>query len=397
MADLRPERDRSSNMVRPGIDVLCGTGRYDGLLRGRRLGLIVTASSVSGRLESTVDALHRRYGLTALFGPEHGVRGDVEAGSPVETYRDEATGLPVYSLYRKDSKRLTEEMLRDIDVMIYDIQDVGSRYYTYLYTMLYCMEDCARAGIPFVVLDRPDPLGGETVEGNILEEEYRSFVGDYPLCMRYGLTPGELAAMFHDSLDKKASLTVVPCEGWNRKMLWPHTGLPWAAPSPALTGFEGALLYSGTCLFEGTNLSEGRGTAAPFRWIGAPYLTRPERLARRLNEGGMEGILARPVYFTPQSGKHRDKLCGGVELHVTDAGNARPVATALALLYAVREEYPEDFAWCTPLPPATRPHIELLSGSGRLTGGTPLKELLEVYRRDEAVFREIKAEYHIYG
>lgn len=379
-----------------GIDVLCGTEKYDGLLKNRRIGLITSASAVNGRLEPAADALHRRFGLAALFGPEHGVRGDGEAGLPVDSGTDLRTGLPVYSLYRRESKRLTEEMLDAVDVMVYDIQDVGSRYYTYLYTMLYCMEDCARAGKPFIVLDRPDPLGGVVVEGNLLEEEYRSFVGDYPLCMRYGMTAGELAEMAADAMGIARWVTVVPCRGWSREMLWPDTGLVWAAPSPALTTFDGTLLYAGTCLFEGTNLSEGRGTAAPFRWIGAPYVRRPERLAEAVNRRDPEGIRARPVYFTPQAGKHSGRVCGGVELHVTEPRRARPVETALALLYAVREEYPGEFEWSTPLPPATRPHIELLSGSGALTGGAPLQSVLERYRLDEAAFREQKAEYHLY-
>lgn len=381
-------------MVGYGIDVLWDSGRYDALLRHRRIGLLTNPTGLDTGFRSTVDLLHRRFGLAALFGPEHGVRGDQAPGAQVGDSRDKATGLPVYSLYRRDSKRLTPEMLECFDVLVYDIQDVGSRYYTYLYSLLYALEDCARAGKPVVVLDRPNPLGGLAVEGNRVQPGYFSFVGGYPLCMRYGLTVGEFARMANRDLG--AQLTVVPCAGWRREMLWPDTGLPWVMPSPNLARFEAALLYAGTCLFEGTNLSEGRGTAAPFELIGAPYIDDPDALAAALNEKRLPGVRVRPQWFTPASGKHAGRLCGGVQLHVMDARTIRPVRTALELLYEVEKRWGGDFAWQTPLPPATRPHIELLGGDDRLYRKEPLASVLAQYAADEEAFAREKRAFHLY-
>ncbi|MEG1381179.1 MAG: DUF1343 domain-containing protein [Ruthenibacterium sp.] len=386
----------AAHRVKTGVEVLCATHQYDALLRGKRIGLITAPTGVDAQCISTIDLLHARFGLSALFSPEHGVRGNMDAGCSVDTYTDIATGLPVYSLYRKDSKRLTPLMLQSVDVMVYDIQDVGSRYFTFLYTLLYALQDCARAGIPFVVLDRPNPLGGVAVEGNLVRENCRSFVGDYPLCNRYGLTIGEFAFMVHAEQHLGASLTVVPCAGWKREMLWPQTQLLWIAPSPALTCFEAAFLYSGTCLFEGTNLSEGRGTAAPFRWIGAPYLQNPTALAKMLNEHGHAGIFFRPLFFTPLYGKHAGLLCGGVELHLTDARTAQPLRAALDLLYTVRQEAGDAFQWSTLLPPATRAHIDLIAGCDALSRGQSQQDFLTILEKDECAFRAHKKKYHLY-
>ena len=381
-------------MVGYGIDVLWESGRYDDLLKNRRVGLLTNPTGLDTRFRSTVDLLNSRFRLTALFGPEHGVRGDQAPGAEIATTRDRATGLPVYSLYRKDSKRLTEEMLDAFDVLVYDIQDVGSRYYTYIYSLLYALEDCARAGEPVVVLDRPNPLGGNVVEGNRVKPEYTSFVGGYPLCMRYGLTIGEFARMANQTLG--AQLTVVPCAGWRREMLWPDTGLLWVMPSPNLPRFEAALLYAGTCLFEGTNLSEGRGTAAPLELIGAPYIDDPAALAAAMNQKALPGVLFRPQWFTPSLQKNAGQLCGGVQLHVTDARSLRPVRTALELLYEVEKRWPQDFAWRTVLPPATQPHIKLLGGDDQLYRKVPLAEILEQYAAEEAAFAREKRASHLY-
>lgn len=382
--------------VKYGIEVLADTSFYDELLCSKRIGLITAPTGITSDFKSTIDILHRKYGLAALFSPEHGVRGNADAGEEISSYTDPATDVPVYSLYRKSSKRLSDEMLDAIDVMIYDIQDVGSRYYTFLYTMLYALEDCAKRGIPFVVLDRPNPLGGDIIEGNTVKSEYRSFVGDYSLCMRYGLTAGEFAIMANDELKLGAKLTVVPCEGWHRNMLWSDTQLVWIAPSPALTSPEAALLYSGTCLFEGTNLSEGRGTCSAFCCIGAPYITDAQSLADSLNAHGHEGLAFRAMYFTPLASKHKGKLCAGIQLHVKDASVAKCAHAALDLLYLIRQAYPQDFAFGTYLPPATRPHIELISGSALVPKGACISEVLQEYCEDEAAFLLRKQKYHIY-
>ena len=383
-------------MVGCGIDLLCESSAYDKQLKGRRVGLLTNPTGLDRRFRPTVDLLAARYDLTALFGPEHGVRGDLAPGAEVPDAADPATGLPVYSLYRPDSKRLTPEMLAAFDVLVYDMQDVGSRYYTYLYTLLYALEDCAAAGKPVVVLDRPDPLGGVQVEGNTVKPGYDSFVGGYPLCMRYGLTVGEFARMANETLRLGAELTVVPCPGWKREMLWPQTGLCWVPPSPNLPRFEAALLYSGTCLFEGTNLSEGRGTAAPLDTVGAPYIRDPAALAAAMNEKGLPGVRFRPLYFTPWLQKNAGQLCGGVQLHITDPEGLRPVRTALELLYEIEMRWPEAFAWRSVLPPATRPSIQLLGGSGELYERAPLAQVLAGYEADERAFAERKRAYHLY-
>ncbi len=383
-------------MVYYGIDMALKSRQYDEILKGRRIGLITNHTGLDSGFRSTIDSLNQQYRITALFAPEHGVRGDVAAGAIVENTVDPATGIPVYSLYRKDSKRLTDEMLLQVDIIVFDIQDVGSRYYTYLYTMLYAMESCAAAGIPFVVLDRPNPLGGDKVEGNIVHKDYLSFVGGFPLCMRYGLTIGEFAVMANETLNPRADLAVIRCSGWKRSMQWPDTGLPWVAPSPNLPSFNSALLYSGTCLFEGTNLSEGRGTTLPFELIGAPYITQPALLADDMNRKKLPGVLFRPAWFTPYASKHKGLLCGGLQIHITNRHDIRPVQVAITLLYEIRSKYGTDFSWCTPLPPAVRPHIELLAGDRKLTSDTPLDILFEEYRRDEEAFLVKKQAYHLY-
>lgn len=383
-------------MTKYGIDMVIRDHKYDTIFTGKKIGLITNPTGIDSDFYPTVDLLNERYGVQALFAPEHGVRGNIGAGEFVENTVDKATGIPVYSLYRKESKRLSDEMLSKVDIMVCDIQDVGSRYYTYLYTMLYAMESCADYGIPFVVLDRPNPLGGEIVEGNLLKKDYLSFVGGYPLCMRYGLTIGEFATMANTSLPKRTELIVVPCEGWKRNMLWPDTNLTWIMPSPGLPSFESALLYSGTCLFEGTNLSEGRGTALPFEIIGAPYIMDPSKLAADMNSKGLSGVRFRPVYFTPSASKHKGIMCGGVQIHIMDMHEIQPVRIALSLMYEIQEHWSEYFEWCTPLPPATRPHIELLGGDSLLMAHTPLNKLLLYYKQDEDAFAVEKKAYHLY-
>jgi len=379
-------------MIRNGIDCI---ENYAHLFEGRRIGLITSPTGLTANMTSTISILHERFGLAAMFSPEHGVRGDKHAGDLVDTYNDPITGVPVYSLYRGDSKRLTAEMLDAVDMVVYDIQDVGVRYYTFIYTMLYAMEDCSKAGKPFVVLDRLNPLDGVTVEGNILRPEYSSFVGNYPLAVRYGLTAGEVATMVNAVMGWNAELGVVRCEGWEREMLFPDTGRVWVPPSLGVPRFETALLYSGTCLFEGTNLSEGRGTTSPFEIVGAPFVNADE-LADAMNRKKLPGVLFRPVYFKPTFSKHKDELCAGVHAHVTDARALRPLETGVRLMYEMKRRY-EAFEFLPPYRENGRPFIDLLGGDNSYRDEAVDEEaLLERFREESRAFAERKKAYHLY-
>lgn len=372
--------------------------KYAPLLKGARVGLITSPTGRTSDYRSTIDVLRGVCDLCALFGPEHGVRGDCQAGAFVPQYTDGRSGLPVYSLYGKDSKRFSEEMLRTFDVLVYDIQDVGSRYYTFLSTLLYAVEDCAKAGKRVVVLDRPNPLGGEIVEGDVLDEALSSFVGCYPLTNRYALTAGEFARMVNAERKLGCDLEVVPCEGWRRNMMFPEWGGLWIMPSLNIPRFETALLYVGTCLVEGTNLSEGRGTADPFAVIGAPYITDGETLAADFNRIKLPGIVATPQFFEPTASKHQGKLCGGVHLHVTDAKKIRPLCAGVMLLDLIRDRYPDDFAFLPPYKPGGRPFISLLAGHRRFEQpGWTAEEILSDQAGREKEFARRKQLFHLYG
>ncbi|WP_189010985.1 exo-beta-N-acetylmuramidase NamZ family protein [Paenibacillus marchantiophytorum] len=379
-------------MILNGID---GIRQYAHLFKGKRLGLITAPTGLNSDFVSTIQILHEQFQLTALFSPEHGVRGDQAAGAQVETYLDPITKVPVYSLYRKDSKRLTQAMLDEVDMVVYDIQDVGVRYYTFIYTMLYALEDCARAGKPFVILDRINPLDGVTVEGNQLKLGYQSFVGNYPLCVRYGLTVGELATMVNDQMNWQCELHVVRCQGWERQMLFPETGRQWVMPSMGIPRFETALLYTGTCLFEGTNLSEGRGTTVPFEIVGAPFIDA-QKLADDMNAKKLPGVLFRPVYFKPTFSKFQGEPCSGVQLHVLDTRTIRPLETGVALLYTIKNNY-EQFAFLPPVKEGSRPFIDLLGGDKVYReDSVDVPALLEQFREESQLFGQIKERYHLY-
>lgn len=353
-------------MVLNGIDHLADAAPW---LKGRRLGLITSTSGVTRGMASSIDVIHAQFPLAALFGPEHGVRGDHDAGATVETYTDPATGLPVYSLYRQDSQRLTPEMLDKVDTIIYDIQDIGARFYTYISTLLYAMQDCAAANKELVVLDRIDPLGGK-VEGGVLQPGFESFVGAYPLATRYGLTPGEFATLANAEQHIGCKLHVLPVIGWRRDMLFPQTELVWMMPSPAIPHFETALLYPGMCLTEATNLSEGRGTSAPFELIGAPFINGAA-LAARMNALKLPGVVFTAAYFTPSASKHAGCRCEGVHVHLTSASAYDTIRTGTALLYAVRDMYPDQFALRQPEDANALLPINRLTGSDVLAHDWP--------------------------
>ncbi len=380
-------------MLQLGIERI---GQYPELFRGKRLGVIVSPSGTDRTLRSSADRLRERYDVRTLYGPEHGVRGAALAGEVMEgTARDKRTGLAVYSLYRKDSKHLTEDMLADVDALVYDIQDLGLRFYTYVSTLLYVMEDCARFGRELIVLDRPNPLGGARVEGGLLEEGFESFVGSYEMPIRYGLTAGEFARMANAERKIGCALHIIPMTGWGREQLFYELGYPFLMPSPSIPHFSNALLYAGTCLFEGTNVSEGRGTSDPFALIGAPYIDA-EALCDGMSRRGLPGVLFTPAYFTPTAGKHRSEACEGVHLHLTDAKAYSAVRTALELMERIRDMYPERFAFLPPAEDQTRPMIDLLSGSAALREGEPVEELLKRWERQSQTFVERASVYRLY-
>lgn len=379
-------------MILNGIDRVMEAAH---LLKGKKLGLITSPTGLNKDFISTIQILHDHFHLTALFSPEHGVRGDQAAGAMVETYTDPITGVPVYSLYRKDSKRLSQEMLDEVDMVVYDIQDVGTRYYTFIYTMLYALEDCAKAGKEIVILDRINPLDGVTVEGNILKPGYESFVGGYPLAVRYGLTAGEVAKMANEQMGWNAKLHVVRCQGWDRKMLFPETGREWIMPSLGIPRFNTALIYPGTCLFEGTNLSEGRGTTAPFEMIGAPFIDA-EQLAADMNSLKLPGVIFRPVYFKPSFSKFQGEQCGGVQIHMMDYRAVQPLETGVRLLSTIKNRY-EEFSFLPPLKENSRSFIELLGGDNvYLQDNLDADVLLEQFREESREFAKLKTEYHLY-
>ena len=379
-------------MILNGIDTIMEAAH---VLKGKKLGLITSPTGLNRDFVSTIQVLHDNFHLAALFSPEHGVRGDQAAGAMVETYTDPITGVPVYSLYRKDSKRLSQEMLDEVDVVVYDIQDVGTRYYTFIYTMLYALEDCAKAGKEIVILDRVNPLDGVTVEGNILKAGYESFVGGYPLAVRYGLTAGEVATMANEQMGWNAKLHVIRCDGWERGMLFPETGRQWIMPSLGIPRFETALIYPGTCLFEGTNLSEGRGTTAPFEMIGAPFIDA-EKLASEMNGMKLPGVIFRPVYFKPSFSKFQGEQCGGVQIHMTDYRAIQPLETGVKLLFTIKNNY-EAFSFLPPLKENSRPFIDLLGGDKMYREeNLDVNALLEQFRVESREFAKLKAEYHLY-
>ncbi|WNR45721.1 exo-beta-N-acetylmuramidase NamZ family protein [Paenibacillus roseipurpureus] len=379
-------------MILNGIDCI---ERYAHLFEGKRVGLITAPTGLNKDFVSTIQIIHEKFNLVALFSPEHGVRGDLAAGALVDTYLDPLTGIPVYSLYRKDSKRLTQDMLDEVDIVVYDIQDVGTRYYTFIYTMLYALEDCAQAGKEFVVLDRINPLDGVTVEGNVLKSGFESFVGNYPLSVRYGLTPGEVAMMANDEKQWHGKLHVVRCEGWERNMLFPITGRPWIMPSIGIPRFETALLYPGTCIIEGTNLSEGRGTTVPFEIVGAPFIDA-QQLADEMNAKKLPGVVFRPVYFKPSFSKFQGEQCAGVQIHVLDNRAVRPIDVGVTLMFTIKYNY-EQFSFLPPFKEGSRPFIDLLGGDSHYRANeVDVPVMLEQFREESREFNRRKQPYHLY-
>lgn len=323
------------------IKVTCGIDnieRVHGELVGNRLGLVTAPSGVDRMLRPSWDILRERYHLTVLMAPEHGLRGAAQAGGHDDNHVDPESGLPVYSL-GSGEEYVSPEAMEQLDVLLFDIQDVGARFYTYLYTMTRCMKACAAAGKPFYVLDRMNPIGLRQLEGNILDEQYASFVGEYAVPTRYGLTIGEFARYINTSHRLGCDLHVVPCGNLTRELYFEDTDLQFIPPSPNIPTPQTALTYIGTCIFEATNVSEGRGTTRPFELIGAPYIDG-RLLLERMNAHHFEGVLFRRAYFTPTFSKHQGTLCDGIQIHVTDRNLYRPFAVGLYLFQEIRSLFP---------------------------------------------------------
>jgi uncharacterized protein YbbC (DUF1343 family) len=387
--------------VRPGIEVLFD--KQKDLIRGARVGVVVHPASVLPDFRHTADVLnafeHSR--LISVFGPQHGARGEKQDNMiESEDYRDPDTQLPVYSLYG-ETRRPTEKMLKNIDVLIFDLQDVGARVYTFIYTMAYCMEACAAMQKPMIVLDRPNPVNGRQVEGNLLNPDYRSFVGLYPIPMRHGMTVGELARMFNSEFGIHCDLTVIAMEGYRRDAWYDQTGLPWVQPSPNLPTLDSAVVYPGLVLVEGTCLSEGRGTTRPFELIGAPFING-RVYAESLNALELPGVWFRPANFEPTFQKWAGKMCGGIQIHVADREAFEPYLTGIAVISSARSLYPESFQWRNPPYEyeLEKMPIEILCGgkeiSQMISRNTPLDQIRQSWQKDVASFLQRRAPYLLY-
>ncbi len=387
--------------VNPGITVLCDSPPPS--LKGRRLGLLCNPASVDRRLVHSRELIHRAFPdqLKALYAPQHGFYAERQ-DNMIESAdrRDPQTGLPVFSLYG-ETRVPTRAMLEPIDVMLVDLQDVGTRVYTFVYTLSYCMEAARQHDKAVVVLDRPNPLGGYRIEGNLLTAACASFVGRYPIPMRHGLTIGELARLFNDRFGIGCDLKVVAMQGWRRDMLFDHTGLPWVAPSPNLPTASSAMVYPGQVLWEGTNISEGRGTTQPFELFGAPFI-EPQRVAGNLESAHLHGVVLRPVEFEPTSHKWAGRTCRGFQIHVTDPAVYTPYALSLNLFQAVFRTYPDAFEY---KPPPyeyeyERLPMDLILGDRevreQIEQGASIRDIAATWRAPLAAYEKMSQEIRIY-
>jgi uncharacterized protein YbbC (DUF1343 family) len=389
--------------VRLGSDVLLASRRLDGL----RIGIVCNHASIDRGFQHIVDRLAGDGKVTvgAIFGPQHGFRSDVQ-DNMIETPHNELTKggeatlrVPVYSLY-SETREPTAEMFRSLDALVIDLQDIGARIYTYIYTMANCLRAAARHRLAVIVCDRPNPIG-DTIEGSRLVDGYESFVGQFPIPMRHGMTIGELARLFNETFGIGAPLEVVPMEGWRRGSYFDELMLPWVMPSPNMPTLDTAIVYPGTVLFEGTMLSEGRGTTRPFELVGAPWIDA-ERFAAAMNALELPGAYFRPAVFEPTFQKHAKHTCGGCQIHVLDREIFRPVLTGVALLALFRQLDPVRFAWRQP-PYEYEEHklpIDILAGSDQLRRqietGVPLLDIAASWRDDEAAFTTQRTPFLLY-
>ncbi|RXJ02552.1 DUF1343 domain-containing protein [Anaerobacillus alkaliphilus] len=379
-----------------GLEQLLYQSTYKSL-KDLRIGLVTNHTSVTKELKFGIDELLKEnFKIKKIFSPEHGFRGNNRAGDKLADEIDERTGLPVYSLYG-DTKRPTADMVKGLDALIFDIQDIGVRFYTYIYTMAYCMEAAKEHNLQFIVLDRANPITGVKVEGNILDENFQSFVGLYPIPLRHGMTVGELAQMFNEHFQIGCSLKVISLKNWERSYWFDETKLPWVMPSPNSTSLEMATLYPGTCLFEGTNLSEGRGTTKPFEIVGASWINGYE-WAKRLNQLSLPGVIFRETFFTPYTSKYQGELCQGVQVHVTDREVVKPVEVGIAMIAEAKQLYPNEFQWFEAVP--GRFFIDLLMGTNEFRKIIDEQKSIEQWLAKEnsklESFKAIREKYLLY-
>ena len=385
--------------MRLGSEVLLASRR----LHGRRVGVVANPASIDHGFGHTVERVAAADGVTlgAIFGPQHGFHSNLQ-DNMIETPHasDGRRQVPVYSLY-SETREPTAKMLEGLDALVIDLQDIGARIYTFIYTMANCLHAAGRHGVPVIVCDRPNPIGGVEVEGPMLEPGFESFVGQYPIPMRHGMTVGELAQLFNEQFRLGATLEVVRMEGWRREQYWDETGAPWVMPSPNMPTLDSAIVYPGTVLFEGTMLSEGRGTTRPFELVGAPWVDA-DAFAERMNRLALPGVHFRPATFEPTFQKHAKTPCGGCQIHVTDRKAFAPVAVGAALLREFHGSAPKQFAWRQP--PYEYEHdklpIDILAGSSQLReqveSQVPLSEIVASWKDGEDGFRELREKYLLY-
>ena len=383
-----------NSSVRTGLDRV---GEYKNVFEGKRLGIVANHTAYDRNGRFVVDVFRGMDGvkIVALFSPEHGLWGKERAGGGIDDQIDPTYGLPVRSLYGK-TRKPTPKMLWDIDVLVFDIQDIGARFYTYISTMSLAMEAAAENGKRFVVLDRPNPINGACVEGNVLDPKLASFVGVHPIPVRHGMTVGELAKMFngHGWLADgvRADLIVIPMEGWRRRTWYDGTGLRFIKPSPNMPDLQTATIYPGLCLLEGTNVSEGRGTDNPFRQFGAPWIDA-KRLVEQLNKLNLPGMRFEPVHFTPTSSKHRNRVCNGVWIIIADTDALEPYYAGIKIVDAIFRLYPGEFQW-------RAGHFDRLCGTSAvrqaITNGSSLDALRNEWQAELTSFKKIRDRYLIY-
>lgn len=395
-------------MVTTGLEQLLNS--YLSIVEGKRVGIITNPSGVTRDLIQNVDALvNAKVNLTAIFAPEHGFRAAAKEGESIDSYTDAKTGIPVFSLYGNNHKP-SPEMLSHVDVVIIDMQDSGARFYTFISTLLDTAEACIEENKTFIVLDRPNPINGNQIEGSILDMNFRTFVGYSPIPIRYGLTQGELARFYNAQFNlgmkeyiagvsgdyKGENLVIIPMKDWARSMWYDQTGLAWIPPSPNFATLETAIVFPGMCFIEGTNLSEGRGTVRPFEWVGAPYIDA-DLLTDYLNEKNLPGMKFRHTFFTPFYSKNEKKVCHGIQVHVLDRNQFIPTLTGLHVLYALNHLFSNDFEWIK----YERFFIDNLLGSDRvrtaISSGVSIETVWNEWVHDSEQFKEIRKPFLIYS
>ena len=389
-------------MILTGLDNLLAN--HTSLVRDRKIGIVAHPASVTGRLRHVLPSLlNKGARVTALFGPEHGFGGEAQDMEAVSTPVEGPMGIDLYSLYGASADSLAPplDVVRELDALVVDLMDVGARYYTFVWTAVLCLEICKRAGTQLIVLDRPNPLGGEAVEGAPQHEGYLSFVGLRKVAVRHGLTVGEIVSIIARQEDAKDVLTVIPMKGWQRHMFFDETGLPWVAPSPNMPTLNTALVYPGQCLLEATVCSEGRGTTQPFECFGAPGISS-EQLVSHLQEQTLPGVQFRPMSFKPMFQKHVGQICGGAQLYVTDRYRFLPFKTGVAIIQALKQVAPETFQWRNAPYEfvADIPAMDLLCGSDAIRrgidSGASLDDLSATWWEGEKRFKELKTHFHLY-